>query len=100
MFWYEVTLYSMAVYALTWGLLNFFWLVVLRRAAIAASLSLVLIAVLITLSEFKYAALGLQLSFVDLMIVDTDTADYVLTIFPWLGWTALAVGAMAVPLLA
>jgi hypothetical protein len=49
MFWYEVNLYAAAVFVLTWGLLNFFWLVLLRRAAIAAALSLVLIAVLVTL---------------------------------------------------
>jgi hypothetical protein len=99
MFWYEPTLYSMTVFALTWGLLNFLWLVLLRRAAFAAALSLAVIAVLVTLSEFKYAALWLQLSFVDLMIVDTDTAEYVLTIFPWLGWTIAAVVAVVLPLL-
>ena len=100
MLWYEVTLYSAAVYVLTWGLLNFFFLVLLRRAAIAATLSLVIVAVLVALSEFKYAALWLQLSFVDLMIVDTDTVDYVLTLFPWLTWAVITVAAMMVPLLA
>jgi phosphoglycerol transferase MdoB-like AlkP superfamily enzyme len=99
MFWYEVTLYSMTVFVLTWGLLNYFWLLVLRRAAIAATLSLVTIGLLITLSELKYAALWLQLSFIDLMIIDTDTAEYVLTIFPWLGWTFVAVAAVVLPLL-
>src|SRR6187402_1022638 len=99
MVWYEVTPYSMAVFVLTWGLLNFFWLVVLRRAAIAATLSLLLIAAVVTLSELKYAALWLQLSFVDLMIIDTDTADYVLTIFPWLGWAIAAFVAVMLPLL-
>jgi Sulfatase len=99
MVWYEVTLYSVAVFVLTWALLNFFWLVVLRRAAIAATLSLVTIGLLITLSELKYAALWLQLSFVDLMIIDTDTAEYVLTIFPWLGWAFVGVAAVGLPLL-
>jgi hypothetical protein len=99
MLWYEVTLYAAAVYVLTWALLNFFFLVLLRRAAIAATLSLVIVAVLVALSEFKYAALWLQLSFVDLMIVDTDTVDYVLTIFPWLGWVVVAFAAVLLPLL-
>ena len=44
MLWYEVSLYSMLVYLLTWGVLNFFWLVVLRRAVIAAALSLMLLS--------------------------------------------------------
>src|SRR4051812_18510662 len=57
MAWYEASLYSMLVFVLTWGLLNFFWLVVLRRAAIAAALSLLLVVTLITFSEFKFGVL-------------------------------------------
>jgi hypothetical protein len=99
MLWYEVSLYSMAVYALTWGALNFFWLAVLRRTMTAATLSLLLIIALVALSELKYAALWLQLSFVDLMIIDTDTAEYVLTLFPWLGWAISATAIILLPLL-
>lgn len=100
MAWYETSIYSKLVFALTWGLLNFFWLVVLRRAAIAATLSLLLIVALITFSEFKYAVLWLQLSFVDLMVIDTDTVAYLLTIFPWLGVIVGVIAAIALPLLA
>src|SRR4051812_47528590 len=60
MAWYEASLYSMLVFLLTWGLLNFFWLVVLRRAAIAAALSLLLVVTLITFSEFKFGVLWIQ----------------------------------------
>jgi hypothetical protein len=100
MVWYEASLYSMAIYVLTWGLLNFFWLVVLRRATIAAALSLFLVAVLVTFSEFKFGVLWIQVSFVDLMVIETDTAKYLLQIYPWLGWCAAAAAAVVVPLLA
>jgi phosphoglycerol transferase MdoB-like AlkP superfamily enzyme len=99
MFWYEVTIYSMAVFVLTWALLNFVWLVVLRRAAVAAALSLVMIAMVVALSELKFATLWLQLSFVDLMIVDVDSAEYVLATMPWVSWAAAAIAAIVLPLL-
>ena len=93
MFWYEVAPYPMAIFVLTWGLLNFFWLALLRRAAIAAAFSLVTIALLVVLSELKFAALWLQLSFVDLLVIDVDTAEYVLASMPWLSWAAAASAA-------
>src|SRR5690242_19653396 len=74
MVWYEITPYSMSIFLLAWGLVNFFWLALFGRAALAATLSLLLIALLIIFSEFKYSVLWIQLSFVDLMIADTDTA--------------------------
>lgn len=99
MVWYEITPYSMSIFLLSWGLLNFFWLALFGRAALAATLSLLLVALLIIFSEFKYSVLWIQLSFVDLMIADTDTAHYLLTIFPWLGLVVLGVAALLVPLM-
>src|SRR3954453_21272166 len=46
---------------LAWGFLNFFWLIVLRRPAMAAALSLVFIEGLIALSRFKFAILEMTL---------------------------------------
>src|SRR5215216_3660233 len=54
MAWYETSLLSKLAFLLTWGLLNFSWLAALRRPAMAAALSLIVIALLIILSEFKY----------------------------------------------
>ena len=90
----------MLIFVLTWGLLNFFWLVVLRRAAIAAALSLLLVVTLITFSEFKFGVLWIQVSFVDLMVIETDTAKYLLQVYPWLGWAVAAGAAVVIPLLA
>jgi hypothetical protein len=100
MLWYEVSLYSMLIYVLTWGLLNCFWLVLLRRVTISAALSLVLVVTLITFSEFKFGVLWVQVSFVDLMVIETDTAKYLLQVYPWLGWAAVGGTATVVPLLA
>src|SRR3954463_15269571 len=100
MLWFEASLYSMLVYVLTWGVLNFFWLLVLRRAAIAAALSLLLVVTLITFSEFKFGVLWIQVSFVDLMVIETDTAKYLLQVYPWLGWAVAIGAAVVIPLLA
>ena len=99
MLWYEASLYSMLVYLLTWGVLNFFWLLLLRRAVMAAALSLMLVVALITFSEFKFGVLWIQVSFVDLMVIETDTAKYLLQIYPWLGWAVAAGAAVLIPLL-
>src|SRR5829696_6483792 len=99
MVWFEASLYSMLIYALTWGVLNFFWLVLLRRAVIASALSLLLVVTLVTFSEFKFGVLWIQVSFVDLMVIETDTAKYLLQIYPLLGWAVAAGAAIVLPLL-
>lgn len=88
------------IFLLTWGLLNFFWLAVLRRPAIAAALSLALIVALIQLSFFKYEKLLMTINFVDMMIVDADTVAFFLTIYPDLWLKAIIAAAFAVPALA
>src|SRR5262249_24635310 len=52
--WSEVGIVPKLVFGFAWGLLNFFWLVVLRRPAVSAALSLATIVVLILLSRLKY----------------------------------------------
>ena len=78
----ETTLTAAAAFLLAWGLLNFLWLAVLRRPAVAALLSLVMISVLVLLSQLKYQVLMMTANFVDVMIVDTDTVTFLFTIFP------------------
>jgi hypothetical protein len=82
----EQTVTAMTAFLLTWGILNFFWLVMLRRPAVAAMLSLSMMTVLVLLSELKYHVLMMTANFVDLMIVDTDTVSFLFTIFPALRW--------------
>ncbi len=99
MAWSEYTLPNMAAFLFSWGILNFFWLALLRRPLIAGALSLTMMSVLVLLSQLKYHVLMMTANFVDLMIVDTDTVSFLFTIFPALRWiVALCVLAL-VPLL-
>src|SRR5262245_58532160 len=82
MLWSEIALLSAAVFALTWGCLNFLWLMLLRRPALAAALSLVLFVILIMVSRFKYDVLWMSLSFIDVMIIDADTIAFLVMMFP------------------
>ena len=96
----ESTPTAMAAFLLAWGLLNFLWLVLLRRPAAAAMLSLVMMTVLVLLSQLKYQVLMMTASFVDLMIIDTDTVTFLFTIFPALRWIVALSAIAFVPLLA
>src|SRR5262245_56154433 len=84
--WSEVEPAAQAAFLLTWGVLNGFWLTVLRRPATAAALSLALIVILIVLSQFKYSVLMMTATFVDLMVVDLATFSFLMSIIPGLGW--------------
>src|ERR1700757_3063367 len=67
-------------FILTWGALNFFWLMLLRRPGLSAALSLSMVVLLIQVSEFKYKEIWTTANFVDVMIVDPDTIAFLLTI--------------------
>src|SRR5579864_3098883 len=82
----EVRLVEIAAFLLAWGILNFFWLALTRRPAVAGALSLVLMTVLVLLSDLKYHVLMMTANFVDLMIIDTDTVSFLFTIYPALRW--------------
>ena len=96
----ESTLTAMVAFLLAWGLLNFLWLALLRRPAAAAMLSLVMMTILVLLSQLKYQVLMMTASFVDLMIIDTDTVTFLFTIFPALRWIVALSAIAFVPLLA
>jgi Sulfatase len=96
----EVALHQKAIFLFTWGLLNFIWLAVLRRPAMAAALSLGLIIALIQLSQFKHEKLLMTMNFVDLMVFDPDTIAFFLTIYPALLHKALIGALVAIPALA
>ena len=94
----EVDLLAKIAFLLAWAALNFFWLAVLRRPAIAALLSLAMFVALILLSQFKHDKLMMTVNFVDLMIIDQDTSMFLLTIMPRLRWPILLGAVIAVPL--
>jgi Sulfatase len=82
MLWSEIGLLPKLVFVLTWGLLNFFWLALLRRPAVAAALSLALVVSVILLSRLKYEIIWMTANFLDLMIVNSDTISFLFSIKP------------------
>ena len=97
MLWSETGLPAFIAFCLTWGLLNSFWAMALRRPLAAAALSLAMIVTLILLARLKQSVLFTTIDFVDVMIVDTDTIAFLLTIFPNLGWTVAIIAATECP---
>src|SRR6516162_5961654 len=99
MLWSEVAVLPKVVFCLTWGLLNFFWLAVLRRPVVSAALSLVVIVVLILLSQLKYEIIRMTANFLDAMIINSDTVTFLLAIKPHLYGDVLLALALALPAL-
>ena len=69
-------------FLLSWGFFNFCWIVLTRRPAVAAAISLAWLILLILLSQFKHDVLLMTVNFVDLMVIDTDTISFLLKVFP------------------
>src|SRR3954468_18849617 len=78
MLWSEAGFVPKLIFCLTWGVLNFFWLVLLRRPPISAALSLAMIVVLILVSRLKYDIIWMTANFLDLMIINSDTVSFLL----------------------
>ncbi|PWB58680.1 MAG: phosphoglycerol transferase [Bradyrhizobiaceae bacterium] len=94
----EETLLDKAAFVLAWGFLNFLLLAALRRPVLAGAFALALITVLVLLSRLKHSILFMTVNFVDLMIIDTDTFGFLMTVVPGLAEkvaTGLAVAALA-----
>src|SRR5262245_45607244 len=97
--WSEDEPAARAAFVLTWCVLNFFWLVLLRRPLTSAALSLALIVILIALSQFKHSTLMMTATFVDLMIIDVATFLFFVKVNPGLvGKLALAT-VLALPVM-
>ena len=97
--WSEDDLAARMAFVLTWGLLNSFWLILLRRPMTAAALSLALIVILIALSQFKHDVLMMTATFVDVMIIDLASFSFLMAIIPGLAWKVGLAVVLAIPLL-
>ena len=86
-------------FLLSWGILNFFWIALLRRPALSGALSLTLVVVLILLSRLKHDIVQMTANFVDLMVIDRDTAAFLFTIFPNLRWSVIGAAFVVIPLM-
>src|SRR5215213_235358 len=89
---------SRAGFLLSWGILNFFWIALLRRPALSGALSLTLGVILILLSRLKHDIVQMTANFVDVMMIDRDTAAFLFTIFPNLRWSVIATSIVIIPL--
>jgi hypothetical protein len=90
---------SRTAFVLSWGILNFFFIALLRRPALSGALSLTLVVLLVLLSRLKHDVVQMTANFVDLMVIDRDTAAYLFTIFPDLRWSAILAGLVTIPLM-
>ena len=95
----ETDFTSRTGFLLSWGILNFFWIALLRRPALSGALSLTLVVVLILLSRLKHDIVQMTANFVDLMVIDRDTAAFLFTIFPNLRWSVISAALVIVPLM-
>src|SRR3954471_7279495 len=86
-------------FLLSWGILNFLFIALLCRPALSGALSLTLVVVLVLLSRLKHDVVQMTANFVDLMVIDHDTAAFLFTIIPNLRWSVLSAGLVTIPLM-
>ena len=87
-------------FLLTWGILNFLWLGLMRRPAAAATLSLLMIVLLILVSRLKYDIIWMTANFLDFLVIDTGTVGFLLSVMPGLYRDSLIVLAVVLPVVA
>ena len=95
----EIDFGSRLGFVLSWGILNFFFIALLRRPALSGALSLTLVVVLVLLSRLKHDVVQMTANFVDLMVIDRDTAAFLFTIFPNLRWSVIPAALVTIPLM-
>jgi phosphoglycerol transferase MdoB-like AlkP superfamily enzyme len=86
-------------FVLAWGILNFLFIALLRRPALSGALSLTLVVTLVLLSRLKHDVVQMTANFVDLMVIDRDSAAFLFTIFPNLRWSVVVAAIVILPLM-
>ncbi|MEA2913678.1 MAG: hypothetical protein QOJ15_5759, partial [Bradyrhizobium sp.] len=99
MFQTETDFSARTGFLLSWAILNLLWITLLRRPALSGALSLTLVVVLVLLSRLKHDIVQMTATFVDLMMIDRDTAAFLFTIFPNLRWSVIGAGLVTLPLM-
>jgi len=95
----EVAIVPKLLFLLSWGTLNFLWMMVSRRPGVSAALSLVMVVVLVLMSRLKHEILLLTANFMDVMIIDTDTMAFLLGLYPNLQRNLIIAAGLALPLM-
>src|SRR5712675_543649 len=94
----ETGVARIAMFIAAWGFVNFFWLVLLRRPGLSATLAFAILVTLIAISRFKFDVLWTTASFVDVMIIDADTFSFLWMMFPTVRGAAEIAVVVAIPL--
>src|SRR5580700_8667848 len=94
----EADLVAKLAFLLAWGILNFFWLVLTRRPAVSAALSLLMIVILVLVSRLKFDIIWMTANFLDVMIIDNDTVSFLLSIMPGLYRNIIVSTVVVLPL--
>ena len=84
----EIGAFGQGLCLLTWILLNCLWLLIVRRPALAAALSLAMIEFLILVSQFKFKITWMTATFLDVMVIDPDSLSFLLSVVPGLRLSA------------
>jgi hypothetical protein len=95
----ESDLGSRLAFLLAWGILNFLFIALLRRPALSGALSLTLVVILVLLSRLKHDVVQMTANFLDLILIDRDTAAYLFTIFPNLRSSVVLASIVILPLM-
>ncbi|MET0868799.1 MAG: sulfatase-like hydrolase/transferase [Pseudorhodoplanes sp.] len=80
----EVGPFGQSVYLLVWISLNCLWLLILRRPAISAALSLAMVELLIAVSLFKFKITWMTVTFLDVLVIDPDSVSFLISVMPGL----------------
>ncbi len=91
--------FAITLSVLAWVFVNCVFLLVWPRPGVSAALALILVALLIALSRFKFDILQLSLTFLDFLIIDSDSFSFMLSVFPRLRAQLIVAGVVAVPVL-
>jgi hypothetical protein len=94
----EIGPFGQGLCLLTWILLNCVFLLMLRRAALAAALSLGLIEFLILVSQFKFKITWMTATFLDVLLIDPDSLAFLLSVMPGLRLASAAVAIVCIAL--
>src|SRR5436305_9004475 len=79
-------------FLLSWGILNFFFIALLRRPALSGALSLTLVVVLVLLSRLKPDVVQITANFMELTVIDRDTEAFLFSNSPILRWWPMSAG--------
>ena len=97
--WTEYSVLPLLLSSLAWASLNFIFLALLRRPGVAAALSFGLVGLVVLLSQLKFSILWMVINFFDVLIINSDTMAFMLSIFPDLRIIVLVAVLIAAPLL-